>query len=82
MNEFKKYLANNPCRKQWMTAKDLKKLLDNFPDDTMICVDNNHDFIHGTYYATQDSLEFFKVEGVGHLIIGTNYITRALGSED
>ena len=82
MNEFEKYLAENPCRKQWITVKDLKKLLNYFPDDTMICVDNSEMYNHGTYYATQDSIDFFKVEGVNHLIIGTNYFTRALGEGD
>lgn len=82
MNEFERYLAENPCRKQWITVEDLKKLLNNFPDDTMICVDNNEMQDRGTYYATQDSIDFFKIEGVNHLIIGTNYVTRTLGRED
>ena len=81
MNEFEKYLAENPCKNQWMTVKDLKELLNRFPDDTMICVDNNEICNNGTYYATQDSIKFFKIEGVNHLIIGTNYITRSLGGE-
>ena len=81
MNEFEKYLAENPHRKQWITVKDLKKLLNYFPDDTMICVDNSEMFDRGTYYATQDSIDFFKVEGVSHLIIGTNYYTKALGED-
>lgn len=81
LNEFEQYLANNPCKKQWITAKDLKNLLNNLPDDTMICVDNNEMFNNGTYYATQDYIEFFKVEGVNHLIIGTNYFTKALGED-
>ena len=39
-------------------------------------------FVDGDYYATRSDIEVYSdVEGETQVMIGTNYLTQALGSE-
>ena len=52
------------------------------PQDAVVIVHNSSMFAHGDYYATRDDIELYPdIEGEKQVMIGTNYLTLALGWE-
>lgn len=69
-------------KNQWLTVKDLIEILNTMPQDAKVIVNNYSLFEDGDYYATRDSVELFPgVLGEDQVMIGTNHMTLALGSE-
>lgn len=69
-------------KNQWLAVKDLIEILNTMPQDAKIIVNNYSLFEDGDYYATRDSIELFSgVMGEDQVMIGTNHMTLALGSE-
>ena len=69
-------------KNQWLTVKDLIEILDTMPQDAKVIVNNYSLFEDGDYYATRDSIELLpSVLGEDQVMIGTNHMTLALGSE-
>lgn len=69
-------------KNQWLKVSDLVEILNTMPQDAMVIVHNSSTFEDGDYYATRDDIELYPdVDGENQVIIGTNYLTLALGSE-
>ena len=69
-------------KNQWLTVKDLIEILNTMPPDAKVIVNNDSVFDDGDYYATRNDIELYPdVEGEQQVMIGTNYLTLALGSE-
>ena len=69
-------------KNQWLTVKDLIEILNTMPPDAKVIVNNDSVFDDGDYYATRNDIELYPdVEGEKQVMIGTNYLTLALGSE-
>jgi len=69
-------------KNQWLKVSDLIEILNTMPQDAMVIVHNSSMFEDGDYYATRNDIELFPdVEGEKQVMIGTNYLTLALGSE-
>ena len=69
-------------KNQWLTVKDLIEILNTMPQDANVIVHNTSMFVDGDYYATRSDIEVYSdVEGETQVMIGTNYLTQALGSE-
>ena len=69
-------------KNQWLTVKDLIEILNTMPQDAKVIVNNYRLFEDGDYYATRDSVELYPdVDGENQVMIGTNHMTLALGSE-
>jgi len=67
----------------WLTVSDLIEILSTMPQDAMVIVHNSSMFEQGDYYATRNDIELYPdVEGEKQVMIGTNYLTTALGSEE
>ena len=67
----------------WLTVSDLIEILGTMPQDAMVIVHNSSMFEQGDYYATRNDIELYPdVEGEKQVMIGTNYLTTALGSEE
>lgn len=68
-------------KNQWLTVKDLIEILNTMPQDAQVIVHNTAMFVDGDYYATRSDIEVYPdVEGETQVMIGTNYLTQALGS--
>lgn len=69
-------------KNQWLTVKDLIEILNTMPQDAKVIVNNDSLFDDGDYYATRNDIELYPdVEGEDQVMIGTNHMTLALGSE-
>lgn len=69
-------------KNQWLTVKDLIEILNTMPQGAKVIVNNYSLFKDGDYYATRDSVELYlDVEGEQQVMVGTNHMTLALGSE-
>lgn len=69
-------------KNQWLTVKDLIEILNTMPQDAKVIVNNDSLFEDGDYYATRNDIELYPdVEGEQQVMIGTNHMTLALGSE-
>ena len=69
-------------KNQWLKVSDLIEILSTMPQDAMVIVHNSSVFDDGDYYATRTDIELYSdVEGEKQVMIGTNYLTWALGSE-
>ena len=67
----------------WLKVSDLIEILSTMPQDAMVIVHNSSMYVHGDYYATRNDIELYPdVEGEKQVMIGTNYLTMALGSEE
>lgn len=67
----------------WLKVSDLIEILSTMPQDAMVIVHNSSMFVNGDYYATRNDIELYPdVEGEKQVMIGTNYLTMALGSEE
>lgn len=67
----------------WLKVSDLIEILSTMPQDAMVIVHNSSMFVQGDYYATRNDIELYPdVEGEKQVMIGTNYLTTALGSEE
>lgn len=70
-------------KNQWLKVKDLIEILNTMPQDASVIVRNNLTFVDGDYYVTRNDIEVYAdVEGETQVMIGTNYLTQVLGSED
>ena len=69
-------------KNQWLTVSDLVEILNTLPQNAKVIVHNTSAFIDGDYYATRSDIEVYSdVDGETQVMIGTNYLTQALGSE-
>lgn len=69
-------------KNQWLTVKDLIDILSTMPQGAMVIVYNSAMFEEGSYYATRQDIELYSdIDGENQVMIGTNYLTLALGSE-
>lgn len=69
-------------KNQWLKVSDLIEILSTMPQDAMVIVHNSSVFDNGDYYATRTDIELYSdVEGEKQVMIGTNYLIWALGSE-
>lgn len=70
-------------KNQWLKVSDLIEILSTMPQDAMVIVHNSSIFDNGDYYATRTDIELYpNVEGEKQVMIGTNYLTLALGGEE
>lgn len=70
-------------KNQWLKVSDLVEILSGMPQDAAVVVHNSAMFEHGDYYATRSDIELLPdVDGEMQVMIGTNYLTMALGSEE
>ncbi len=70
-------------KNQWLKVSDLIEILSTMPQDAMVMVHNSSMFEHGDYYATRNDIELLPdVGGETQVMIGTNYLTMSLESED
>lgn len=68
---------------QWLKVSDLIEILSAMPQDAAVVVHNSSMFEHGDYYATRNDIELLPdIEGEMQVMIGTNYLTMALGWEE
>ena len=69
-------------KNQWLTVKDLIEILNTMPQDAKVIVNNYSLFEDGDYYATRDNIVLYPdIDGENQVMVGTNYLTLALGSE-
>ena len=69
-------------KNQWLSVADLIEILQGMPQDAKVIINNDNIFVNGCYYATRDSIELFSdMLGEDQVMIGTNHMTLALGSE-
>lgn len=68
------------AKNKWLTVGDLIEILEIFPQDAKIVVENDGAFEDGVYYATRDEVTFCVADDEKQVTIGTNYNTKALGS--
>ena len=67
----------------WLKVSDLIEILSTMPQDAMVIVHNSDMFVSGDYDAARNDIELYPdVEGEKQVMIGTNYLTMALGSEE
>lgn len=67
----------------WLKVSDLIEILSTMPQDAVVIVHNSSMFVPGDYYATRNDIELYPdVEGEKQVMIGTNYLTMALGSAE
>lgn len=53
------------------------------PQDAMVIVHDSSMFVPGDYYATRTDIELYPdVDGEKQVMIGTNYMTMALGGAE
>lgn len=70
-------------KNQWLKVSDLIEILNTMPQDAAVVVHNSSMFEHGDYYATRNDIELLPdVDGETQVMIGTNYLTLALGGEE
>ena len=70
-------------KNQWLKVSDLIEILNTMPQDAMVIVYNSAMFEEGSYYATRQDIELYPdVDGENQVLIGTNYLTLALGEAD
>lgn len=70
-------------KNQWLKVSDLIAILNTMPQDAAVVVHNSTMFEHGDYYATRNDIELLPdVDGEMQVMIGTNYLTLALGGEE
>lgn len=69
---------------QWLNVSDLIEILKDMPQDAKVVVNNSRTWVDGVYYATRSDIELYDADGYDEpqVMIGTNYMTTALGFDD